>query len=1307
MTIEEEEEGEEKEGMAGEHSRRATGTAAPLLIFSAASAALLLLTSSSSLSSSSLLSLARTTARAAAAHGELRPTRVLPRRRRGLRGKIADDGDGEGDAPRRRRLEEEIPPPLPYYPPYGTVSGYDAPDGLDPICWDRYRLASDNNGVERARMLPTCWDGTDLNVTLLPPPTSATSSSFYLSPFSSAAREEDQGRLGLGVRSSSSSSPTEQLPYEDYDGVYYAGRTYRAVVHLKIDTSSLFHTPPNAPPNEGEGGGDGEDVAAAYFRLILCETRRVGFCHPFHPSATTGPEAMATAEDKGSGLLVADYGQIPLQREEDDKGGGGGGDGGGDGGGGGDGDGNNGTTLMWYADDVPLVLPEGSGGDYFVIGHVAMIFGSAVGNATTNVTTSKIDIADAIPFNTITLKDEPIVHSVTDPFKIAMGTVAALCFAWQCFLLLSIWRNCDHVVMRVAQAPFLALIALSGAIVAASSVFFMPLNDAFCNLRDPLVLIPSSLIGSIMVGRIWRAYWVLSQVLRFAVDDSSGGGSGHGSGSDSSGGSGPSRKFDVMIFLSVLANWDMCIPSSCRRVLGGRGRRYEASSASGSSVRSVRRLSAASRNKSLRATVTNGDLLRLITALTAPQCVLQIVHLAVYPERLYVDLNEDGTEGVTTCTTEGLWLTFGGLMLVVAVFLMSVWASWAASELPTVFNEKDSIFTASWIAVVLFVIGGVVLLTTKSLMLHPNVESLLWMLFTLCLALITSWLLIMPKLRKVWKGEQIILSSLFNADSQRNGLQTSSHTPHSSADDSRRRSSTFDRMFKVPNNRPSLGRNQNTTSTSHSGEEANAVAETNQTAVAATPPSAGGGILKQPEGFNRRRSVSWDDRIDEEKEEEEMPGPNEEEGVLFDQEEEYSSDGMASIQSEEAAQEPGKRIIGLTSNNWVSVRSGVTWRSVNDGVEAGKSPFSGERDSALRSSDQGPRLETIPSDINLVQDGKRRSSTLADTDDSDDELSVNNKGDAGSETRENGAQLQAPDGPPTPIAGQGTSSARAPRRRSVTFSFAEKNTSEDELGAASEHSTGSRKKESMSLPSALRGSPGESWVDVVKRSISKDEQSSRSSIGSSHDPKEHGGSVNSAGSEEHNETAPAITERPSSIGVGFDPKDYDSNDGIAGSKQGHKGTEYAHLEQSGNIRHRPRGKRTKKHVLNKDEAPPAYLQRHMLRTKESIQRVNEYTLNGTQPPLEMWAALRAESAKLAADLDHIDFGWTVDEERPNTGRRNSLQSAPAISGRSMFSHKSRSSKSLDFRLKGKKKSHQRAIFRATRDEGIVDTDVTP
>jgi hypothetical protein len=420
-----------------------------------------------------------------------------------------------------------------------------------------------------------------------------------------------------------------------------------------------------------------------FFRLLLCDAIKQGFCRPFIDTRKIDNTVTKSMTDLGAGkddVFANDttrwiYKQnttlLGLKKED------------------------NGIlvfsrwcrwTLHQLTPDSPkfetsvnisLQLPIGiRSGAYFFVGHTVM-------NFDLNTTILRVDVASAIPNNVVEVSDPPSISTVTDAMKIGLAVAIGIfgTMAFGIFLFIVIQRN--HPVLKLAQGAFLAAIAGAATIQIVCSIVFIPTHDVYCKLQGPLVIVPMTFIAACLVGRIWRVYKVLAVMNRFArLDHKTKKLCGNG---------------DWLIsFLYFLARLPFCSCNDAKTPTSGR--------------------------QNFRQAVSVEETASLIIILTLPQIILQILSATLNDWNLEEELDPSGKIGRVVCASDGDLAFNIGMGYAAAIYMLAVIVAWISRSLPSAFNEKVQIFHAATICTLLAFMTMSLISITSDPKTHPDVQ---------------------------------------------------------------------------------------------------------------------------------------------------------------------------------------------------------------------------------------------------------------------------------------------------------------------------------------------------------------------------------------------------------------------------------------------------------------------------------------------------------------------------------------------------------------------------------------------------------
>lgn len=322
---------------------------------------------------------------------------------------------------------------------------------------------------------------------------------------------------------------------------------------------------------------------------------------------------------------------------------------------------------------------------------------------------TRYDMANAMPPEQRLLRyqEPPTILSVPRTVRIvshcAIGGVSAVI----CFLLLQcIWHR-DHQILKLTQGYFIIVFLIAALGLTLSSFLYEPRNDVYCRYGPPMVLIFAQLLYAVSLCRLWRINAVISPLLVQTLRQ---------------------RENDTLL------------------------------------KRATAWLRGAARNdktKNLRKTVTWHDMAYRIGALTLPQVIIQVLNLVIDAPHKGIEFNDDESVGREYCrgSTNGLLgkIVFGLLILTLLGFAHHT------RSLPSLFNETRDIFDSTLATLVIVILGGgVKVVSNGSPTTSPAVAYLVEVSLALCCALNTSTRIVLPKLRKIWRGETVLVSKLMS-----------------------------------------------------------------------------------------------------------------------------------------------------------------------------------------------------------------------------------------------------------------------------------------------------------------------------------------------------------------------------------------------------------------------------------------------------------------------------------------------------------------------------------------------------------------
>jgi hypothetical protein len=112
------------------------------------------------------------------------------------------------------------------------------------------------------------------------------------------------------------------------------------------------------------------------------------------------------------------------------------------------------------------------------------------------------------------------------------------------------------------------------------------------------------------------------------------------------------------------------------------------------------------------------------------------------------------------------------------VYIGAVAAAWIARLLPSVFNEKNQVFHASFVNCLIAFVTLPLLELTNDPTDSPDVQVFLRSFLSIGIAMTVLVILIWPKLRRVWSGERVVLTTVLDARFKAPGAATTPTDDH-------------------------------------------------------------------------------------------------------------------------------------------------------------------------------------------------------------------------------------------------------------------------------------------------------------------------------------------------------------------------------------------------------------------------------------------------------------------------------------------------------------------------------------------------
>lgn len=376
------------------------------------------------------------------------------------------------------------------------------------------------------------------------------------------------------------------------------------------------------------------------------------------------------------------------------------------------------TSWPQGQDEVNVTITTAIPGIYAVFGHLVQQISQY----------QLLDVAQTIQGYTVFMTDQPEQIVLTNSPGFVIGViVCSSIYALVIFIMMIYisWHR-QNPILKLAQAPFLVVVSGCAVLATACTFVYLPLSNMACRLQGVLMSVPMTIMASTLVGRLWRTYSVLSAALQFgrrATEQ----------------GNHRTKKQDWLFnVLGFLANIHVFL---------------------------LRRNNASEPKSTIRAQVNEATLARLIFVLSLPQLIAQIIGFIVEPQAMGVDLANSGFVSRQVCEIH--WFTWVGILYLIFVLCLAIAVAWMARDLPSILNEKDAIFQACSINIVLGFVGILCIVLASNPTMNPDIVSLLWIILSVGNVSTIIWLIVWPKIAMIRKGHQIVVSKLLTANSER------------------------------------------------------------------------------------------------------------------------------------------------------------------------------------------------------------------------------------------------------------------------------------------------------------------------------------------------------------------------------------------------------------------------------------------------------------------------------------------------------------------------------------------------------------
>lgn len=260
----------------------------------------------------------------------------------------------------------------------------------------------------------------------------------------------------------------------------------------------------------------------------------------------------------------------------------------------------------------------------------------------------------------------------------------------------------------------------------------MPNEDWHCRVADFIEFVPLTLIGTILVGRSWRVYVTVSAAMNIGIRRKS----------ETNPTASDYAKRYCIGCLSFIAEFPYnCLSKNKERRSGGTAAGF-------------------------RKQVTAAQTTRLILWLSLPQIIMQVCGMFFVDRSVEIQYNDMMTQGREICEGQGQWIRRTGVVLAAAAFGTAVLLAWLSRELPSAFNETDAIFNAATINTIVGLMAISLDQVADASETHPDVTVFLWSMTSLIVCWTAMGFIVIPKVRRVRSGEEVVISHLLAQNRQ-------------------------------------------------------------------------------------------------------------------------------------------------------------------------------------------------------------------------------------------------------------------------------------------------------------------------------------------------------------------------------------------------------------------------------------------------------------------------------------------------------------------------------------------------------------
>jgi hypothetical protein len=290
------------------------------------------------------------------------------------------------------------------------------------------------------------------------------------------------------------------------------------------------------------------------------------------------------------------------------------------------------------------------------------------------------------PESSIYIFEDPVATNVSTKQAQLLSLGLTFCsFAFEFFILVSLIKNRNHNIMKVSQVPFLIAFIIMGMVTVLCNLFQVSTKEIFCSLKL-LVNIPLCTMYAILIARLWRIDAITTPVMgnTFTGNDSD-----------------PNYKgpflFKVLSFIAE-AKWP----------------------GADNTVGPNRHLSRRSSFQSIRRTISNTMLVRIVVVLVMPFVAIDtIIIIQGNGTSMHTYESDDVNFQVEKCVHAVSVVKLIFFLAFLMLQILTAFVAYMTKELPSIVNESEAIFRATWINLMFAFAFSIIILMEPS---SPNIE---------------------------------------------------------------------------------------------------------------------------------------------------------------------------------------------------------------------------------------------------------------------------------------------------------------------------------------------------------------------------------------------------------------------------------------------------------------------------------------------------------------------------------------------------------------------------------------------------------